>query len=247
MTDLGVTFYRGPSLLTGDPIVGLLTGLDGGSKNPKTGPMAQAWVLRADLPPMEAKRRNLDDAICGDCQLRGRDGRESGCYVPVWVAPMQVWKAYQAGRYPVVSWPELQAVVESRGLRLCAYGDPAAVPFDVWRIMLVTAATHVAYTHAWRACDPRLKTIAMASVDSETEFVLASLAGWRTFRIRPRTGTLIAGAEFVCPASEEGGLRVTCAECRLCRGQASPARSVAIYPHGKASSLRMFPLAERLS
>lgn len=240
MSELGVTFYRGPSLLTGDPIVGILTGLDGGSMNPKTGPMAQAWVLREDPAPMDAKRQNIDDAVCGDCKLRGRDGRDSGCYVPVWVAPMQVWKGYRAGRYPVVTWPELQAVVEGRAVRLCAYGDPAAVPIEVWRTMLATAATHVAYTHAWRTCDPRLKAIAMASVDSEHEFFHAGLAGWRTFRIRRRDEALVAGAEFVCPASDEAGHRVTCQVCTLCRGQASQARSVAIYPHGKPSSLRVF-------
>lgn len=29
MSELGAIFYRGPSLLTGDPIVGILTGLEG--------------------------------------------------------------------------------------------------------------------------------------------------------------------------------------------------------------------------
>ena len=30
MSELGAIFYRGPSLLTGDPIVGILTGLEAG-------------------------------------------------------------------------------------------------------------------------------------------------------------------------------------------------------------------------
>jgi len=78
VSELGAVFYRGPSLLTGDPIVGALSGLEGGSLNPKTGPMVQAWIIRSDLPPMDAKRQNLDDAVCGDCKLRGRDGRPAG-------------------------------------------------------------------------------------------------------------------------------------------------------------------------
>ena len=66
MSEPGAIFYRGPSLLTGDPIVGVVTGLEGGSHNPKTGPMAQAWILREDLAPNDAVHENLDDAIgCG--------------------------------------------------------------------------------------------------------------------------------------------------------------------------------------
>ena len=252
MSELGVIFYQGPSLLTGDPIVGVLTGLDRGSHNEKTGPMAQAWILRPDLPPQEAKRQNVDDAICGDCKLRGRDGKDSGCYVPAWQAPMQVWKIFRAGGYVTVTWPELGAVLEGRYVRLGAYGDPAAIPFDVWRALLATVSGHVAYTHQWKGCDPRLKTIAMASVDTVDEFHRAHLAGWRTFRIRMAADPLIAignvgssdisyrALEFVCPASDEAGHRVTCADCQLCRGTSSPARSVAIVAHGKPSSLKAF-------
>lgn len=234
----GAIFYRGPSLLTGDPIVGVLTGLDGQSMNAKTGPLVQAWILRQDVPPMDAKRRNLDDAICGDCKLRGRDGKASGCYVPAWVAPHAVYKKLRT--YPSVTWPEGQAVIEGRIVRLGAYGDPAALPFEVWRTLLVTARSWIGYTHQWRICDPRFKTICMASVDTRQEFYEAGLRGWRTFRIRMPGDPLIAGAEFACPASDEMQHRTTCAACRLCRGTQSPARSVAIVAHGKPSSLLAF-------
>ena len=256
MSELGVVFYRGPSLLTGDAIVGVVTGLDAGSLNAKTGRVAQAWILREDRPPMDAKRANVDDAICGDCKLRGRDGKNSGCYVVPWQAPFNVYKSFIAGDYPVVSWPELHAVVEGRVVRLGAYGDPAAIPFDLWRQLLRTAESWIGYSHAWRYCDPRFKTIVMASVDTIDEFHQAQLAGWRTFRIRGgpdeplvtaqlprgRAGVRQVALEFVCPASDEASHRVTCADCRLCRGTSSPARSVAILPHGKPSSLRVFGL-----
>jgi len=238
MSELGVIFYRGPSLLTGDPIVGVLTGLDRGSHNAKTGPMAQVWVLRRDLPPMDAKRQNLDDAVCGTCKLRGRDGKNSGCYVVAWQAPTNVYHALAT--YPLVTWAELQAVVEGRSIRIAAYGDPAAIPFDVWRTILSTASGHVAYTHQWKTCDQRLKAIAMASVETPDEFVSAGLRGWRTFRIRMPGTSLIAGAEFACPASDEMQHRTTCQRCQLCRGTSSPARSVAIVAHGKPSSLKAF-------
>src|SRR6185369_16246066 len=110
----GCMFYRGPSLLTGDPIVGILTGLESESRNPKTGAIAQAWILRSDLAPMDAKRTNVDDAVCGDCKLRGRDGIDSGCYVTPWLGPYRVYKSFIAGAYPTVTWPELQAIVEGR-------------------------------------------------------------------------------------------------------------------------------------
>lgn len=253
MSEFGCVFYVGPSLLTGDPIVGILTGLDAGSANAKTGRIAQAWILRSDLPPMDAKRANVDDAICGDCPRSGRDGKNSGCYVVPWQGPMQVYKAFVAGDYPVVTWPELQAVVEGRMVRLGAYGDPAAIPFEAWQAMLRTARSWIGYTHQHRRCDRRFRTIIMASVDSRDEAVDAWARGWRTFRIRRRDEPLIAlprrpavsvrlahAAEFVCPASDEAHHRTTCEQCRLCRGTSSPARSVAIYPHGKPSSLKAF-------
>src|SRR4051812_7482019 len=170
MSELGAIFYRGPSLLTGDPIVGVLTGLEGGSLNPKTGPMAQAWILRADRTPMDAVRDGSDDAICGTCALRGEGVIGRTCYVTYWLGPLNVYKLFRRGDYLEASWPDLQALVEGRHVRLGAYGDPAAIPLEVWRTLLVTAAGWVAYTHQWTTCDQRLKAIAMASVDTEAEF-----------------------------------------------------------------------------
>jgi hypothetical protein len=237
---LGVAFYRGPSLLTGDPIVGLISGLAHGSANTKTGPMAQAWILRTDVPPMDAKRQNTDDAICGDCKLRGRNGRDSGCYVVPWQGPYNVWNAWRQQRYPDVLWPQLRDAMSNRTVRLGAYGDPAAIPFEVWQTVLETAEGWIGYTHAWRHCDPRFKRIVMASVDSENEFISAGLCGWRTFRILRPGDAMVARGEFNCPASDEMGHRTTCRECLLCRGTSSPARSVAIRVHGKPSSQRAF-------
>lgn len=240
MSELGAVFYRGPSLLTGDPIVGILTGLEGGSHNPKTGAIVQSWILRPDLAPMDAVRANVDDAICGDCALRGVSGSDRRCYVPPWVGPNQVYKSFIAGRYIDAAWPDLHALLEARHLRLGAYGDPAAIPFEVWRQLLTTVAGWVGYTHAWRRCDPRFREISMASVDSEREFFEAGLRGWRTFRVRGKDDALIDRAEFACPASDELGHRTTCQVCRLCRGTSSPARSVSIIAHGHNGALTAF-------
>jgi hypothetical protein len=240
MSEVGAVFYRGPSLLTGDPIVGILTGLEGGSMNPKTGPMVQSWILRPDLPPHAAIRANMDDAICGDCALRGVSSLDRRCYVATWLGPTNVFKMFRAGRYLDASWPELQALLEARHIRLGAYGDPAAIPFEIWQVLLANAAGWVGYSHAWKRCDPRFKSILMASVDSEREFFEAGFRGWRTFRVRGKQDDLIAGAEFACPASDELGHRTTCQACQLCRGTSSPARSVSIIAHGHNGALTAF-------
>lgn len=240
MPEIGAVFYRGPSLLTGEPIVGVLTGLEGGSHNAKTGPMAQAWILRSDRTPMDAVRDGSDEAICGTCALRGDGVSDRTCYVTYWQAPLNVFKVFRAGGYLDATWLELQALLEGRHVRLGAYGDPAAIPFEVWRMLLVTAAGWVAYTHQWLTCDPRLKDVAMASVDTEREFYQAGLRGWRTFRIRGKDDPLIAGAECVCPASDEADHRTTCQRCQLCRGTNRPARSIAIVAHGKPGNVAAF-------
>ena len=234
----GVEFYRGPSLLTGDPIVAVATGFEERSHNAKTGPMVQVWILRVDVAPMDAKRQNLDDAICGDCRHRGRDGYGSSCYVPAWLAPNNVFKAMP--KYPHVSWTELGRQVADEHVRLGAYGDPAAVPFEVWRVVLSNAAGWTGYTHQWRVCDPRLKAILMASVDDLDEFCEAREAGWRTFRVRGADDPIVLAAEVICPASEEAGHRATCQQCELCRGLANPARCVAIVAHGNHGVMANF-------
>jgi hypothetical protein len=234
----GAIFYRGPSLLTGAPIVAVAVGLEGGSLNRKTGPMVQVYVLRSDLGPMDAKRRNLDDAVCGDCKLRGHEGIESACYVTVWNAPRIVYEHLDG--YIDADWSEIRALVEGRHVRCAAYGDPAAVPFEVWRQLLSIAAGWTMYTHQWRTCDPRFKTLAMASVDDLDEFRAARLTGWRTFRVRGERDPIVRGAEVTCPASDEAGHRTTCARCSLCRGTARPARSIVIAAHGKPSNLIAF-------
>lgn len=232
-------------MLTGEAIVGIATGLDGESMNAKTGAMVQTWFIRPELPPMDAVRQGLDVAICGDCKLRGENGFDRRCYVPPWVGPNNVWKRFAAGGYVDATWREMQALLEGRSVRLAAYGDPASAPFEVVRTLVHAARTWTGYTHCWRTCDQRFKTLLMASVDTAREFHRAGLAGWRTFRIRGLKEPLVAGAEFSCPASEEMGHRTTCEACRLCRGRSSPARSVAILPHGHNGALAAFHKSRR--
>lgn len=240
-------FYRGPSQLTGDPIVAVLTGLRLPSANPKTGPMLQTWILRSDMTPMAAVESGADEAICGRCPLRGsleartihmrqthqapslKFGR--GCYVPYWRAPNNVFKslAQAAELAPAV----LARLVRKKFVRVGSYGDPAAVPFDVLDRAFAGIAGWTGYTHQWKGCDQRLRDLIMASVETEAGAQEAQAAGWRTFRAR-RQGESLASNEVICPASNEAGHKLTCQRCGLCRGQASRSeRSIAIFAHGR--------------
>lgn len=239
MKDPGMVVYEGPSLFTGDPLVVVVTGLTGHTKNQKTGPMLQAWVLRSDVRPMDAKRQNLDDAVCGDCSLRGRDGINSTCYVTVWFGPSNVFKAYHAATYARPTDVEIRRLVAGKRVRVTAYGDPAAVPVEVWQNMLTTADGWVGYSHQWRTADLRLRWLLMASVESPDEAREAQALGWRTFRVRGDADPLLA-RETVCPASHEGGQRTTCEHCQLCRGRSRGARSIAIMAHGKPGNVAAF-------
>lgn len=242
-----VVVYEGPSQLTGAPIFVAITGLRVRTHNAKTGDMAQVWILYRDLPPQEAKRQNLDDAICGDCELRGDHGHGSLCYVPAWMGPTNVWKAYHRGKYKRVTPLEAaEGGLLGRHLRISAYGDAAAVPFDVWPTLLSHVAGWVGYSHQWRQADQRLRGFMMASVSTVAAQHEAHALGWRTFRMRGPSDPLLTGFttvrlnEFACPASEESGFRTTCHDCQLCRGRSSPARHVSIIVHGYDGVLANF-------
>ena len=72
----------------------------------------------------------------------------------------------------------------------------------------------------------------MASVDTPKESFDAWADGWRTFRVRA-ADTWLAAREFMCPASEEAGKRLTCSTCMACSGGIDSKRaSVTIVVHG---------------
>lgn len=224
----GAVIWRGPSLLTGDPIFVVVTGLGRvTSKNTKTGPMAQVWILREDIPPTEAVNNGGDDAICGDCRHRSGSNIGRSCYVIWWTAPMQVWKTYRQRETTRLPFEQ----VVGRPFRVSAYGDPAAVPAELWHGLAMFAQRWTGYTHQWRTCDQSLRELLMASVDTPEERSEALALGWRTFRVRREHEPL--DGDIVCPASEEAGMRTTCAKCRLCQGTSTKAKNIAILPHGQ--------------
>lgn len=230
MTVPGVVIFRGQSRLgRGGPIVVIVTFA---SHNTKTGDIAQAWVLRADIAPNEAIRDGQDRAICGDCVHRSGSHLGRSCYVIIHLGPRNVYKAFLRGLYPDVTPEEAGRGLAGSAIRVAAYGDPAAAPFEVWRALLAYARP-IAYSHSWRVCDSRFSRFCMASVESEHEADQAHALGWRTFRTRLATEGVRVD-EIICPASNEAGHRTTCSSCGLCSGQArGAARSIAIIAHGQ--------------
>ena len=125
--------YEGPSVLDQKPIVVILTE-EGKSKNVKTGGMAQTYILRSDIPPLEAVKTGEDVSICGMCPHRPK--LEGSCYVNVGQGPSAIYRAYKAGRYEH-KYPWLVGIDEM--IRIGSYGDPGAVPPGIWFSLIENA------------------------------------------------------------------------------------------------------------
>jgi len=209
----GVIFYEGASMIDGGhDIVGIAAGFHAGrAANRKTGAMVQTY--------------------CGECVHRAH----RTCYVRVEAGPNRVWNAYRAGRYDKISLEEARRLLAGQLVRLGAYGDPAAIPFPVWDDILATASGWTGYTHQWKHEQAApFKRFAMASCDTMDEYREARATGWRAFYVVPKGTAKVPGA-FLCPASEEGGRKLTCSECLSCSGTSGKATASVFIPvHGLA-------------
>ena len=220
--------WKGPSKLTGDPIMSILTGIDNPSRNIKTGNVIQQWIMPENVNPIEAVKTGADEAVCGNCSLRG-DGTGKGraCYVNLHYAPNQIYKQKEKLK-------ELENhLLFNKVLRLGAWGEPCAVPIQEIARLAKHAYKTIGYTHQWRTCDPDFKKFVMASIETPEEYHLASSQGWNTFRIR-KPGDKVFRTESKCPASKEVGANMTCYTCTRCVGADLSKKqiSVSIEIHG---------------
>lgn len=237
----GIIIYDGPSVLDGAPIIVAASGIKSPSRNPKTGPMIQVWILVRDIAPHIAVRTGADSSICGDCQHRGiqvtlpngaKATKGRTCYVIPFMAPRNVFEQYKSGGYTPVTLDYAHDIFTGRRVRIGAYGDPAAVPFEVWESVLAGAQAVTGYTHQWRNGDPRLARYCMASADSALDRELAKAKGYRVFRVK-RADESRAPGEVVCPASAEAGQKTNCDKCLACGGLSAKARAdIVIDVHG---------------
>ena len=239
---IGAVLYRGPSEFDGSPIAVIASGFNG-SDNRKTGAgMVQVYIIRADVDPSEASRTGADAGICGACPYRG-EFDENGimvpstraCYVTLMHGPRVTYKAFRAGRYLDMTESSPDDVADlfaGRMVRLGAYGDPAAVPAQVWANVMRRAAGGTGYTHSWRL-RPDLAAYCMASCDTACERIEARMMGFRVFRVATAEAWTRLAGEVLCPASEEAGKLATCETCKACGGHASKARADIMIPlHG---------------
>ena len=231
---IGIILWQGKSLLDGKRIMVVATGIYGKTTNRKTGDMIQTWILRRDINPVLARRMGKDYSICGNCMHR----EQNTCYVNIGQGPNAVFNAYLDQSYKNFEAGDLE-LFRGRSIRVGSYGDPAAVPFEVWETITSVAKKWTGYTHQWdnKKTDARLKNICMASCDSikgyNKEAIKAQSMGWRTFRIRESLDNELMDNEFACPASKERGELTTCNKCGACGGQSSSTKkSVAIILHG---------------
>lgn len=218
----GVVLYNGPSVLDGKPIVVVATFK---TANGKTGNMVQTWILREDINPVEASKQGADVSICGNCPHKQNTG--GACYVNIGQAPNAVYKAYKRGSYPSYSPTDHDHLFSLRKIRLGAYGDPAAVPFDVMDNVARLGLGWTGYTHqhGHKNFDSRFFTLCMASADSPKQAVKLQLMGAKTFRVAMQ-GDALDVDEVECLSDSKG---IQCIDCGLCDGNK---KNVAITIHG---------------
>lgn len=237
----GFVLYRGPSVIDGSPIAVIVTGLQDGARNTKTGPMTQIYIMRSDMNPMVAVHTGEDYSICGECRHRGtvetdpktglRKNVGRSCYVTLMHGPRVVYDAFQRGVYEDRTPGQARKLLAGRNVRLGAYGDPAAVPMEVWDQALDRVLKVNGYTHLWRKF-PELSAFCMASCDTEEEREEAKGLGFRTFRVRTKNDPVLPG-EGQCPASAELKKAVQCVQCMLCGGRRTKAKAdITILAHG---------------
>lgn len=233
---MGFILYEGPGL-DGTPIVAIVTGEDDPSENSKTGKMLQVWILLATMDPIKASRTGADQANCGaDCPHRGTPvEKERGwadkrtCYVMLNNAPTKIWQKYIDQGYSRPSREEALQIMQGWLIRFGAYGDPVCLPVDLVRDMCRVSSGWTGYTHQWHRGFQPYQPYFMASCDSSVQRAMANSKGWRTFRV----GQTTEPGEVNCPASEESGHRVICAQCKLCSGQhLKGAKNIQIRAHG---------------
>jgi hypothetical protein len=234
----GFIFYRGASMLDGKPIIGVA--ITKKSSNAKTGNIIQTYILVDNKrSPVENAKTLADVSICGDC--KHRRGTGGSCYVNLGQGPRAVADGINRGIYPE-DWESLAASIHGRPVRLGTYGDPMAIPYQVWDRLLQGSSAHSGYSHQWNnkhLPSDQVRGImqyCMASSDSVTEHHDARSLGYRTFRVRTADEPL-QESEFICPASEEKGKMKTCSECMACSGGIDSRKAnPAIIVHGSLKS-----------
>lgn len=199
------------------------------SANEKTGDMIQIHIMVDGILPLDALKAGADTAVCGTCPHRSKaSGGTSACYVNLGKGQNSSMRSHMNKG----SVPFDVSRFAGQKVRFGAYGDPAAVPFHIWKSIADVAEGVTGYTHQWRTADPRFADYCMASADSADEGREARRIGYRNFIVRPVGSEKPKGA-VVCPASAEAGKKTVCATCMACGGNNNGRKhDITIIVHG---------------
>ena len=218
----GYIIDRGLSPIDGQPYVAILTLK---STNRKTGDMAQVWILREDINPVDAVQSGKDASICGDCVHRRKqvwDAKRKrfkwvrSCYVNVGQGPNSIYKGYKRGIYKELNYLELSKVLKGRRIRWGAYGDPSIIDSGIVITLNKYATGHTGYTHQWRnGFASPFKGIFQASCDGFDDYLEATAHGWKTFTVVNKDIKIVYAKQ--CPATVDNS-SAQCNTCKLCDG-----------------------------
>lgn len=224
----GIIVFEGKSQLDGKPIVAIATGIKDKTSNEKIGNMIPIWIMRKDINPVLAVKFGDDISVCpDDCKHK----HFGSCYVNIFQAPSRIYEAYHRGTYEKLNDDNIK-YFEGRNIRLGAYGDPTAIPLDIWDKICSVSSGYTAYTHNWRKKQFQdYKKYCMASVEMDKEYLKAISMGWRTFRARVESEK-VSKKEFICPASKEGKKVTSCSKCKACSGTSGKGKCPTIIVHG---------------
>lgn len=238
MNNNGLVIWEGESLIDGSSIVLLMTGLIY-STNRKTGNQLQTWIMRSDIHPIEAVKTGDDESICGSCSRRGQGkNTDTGirtCYVAVHQSPTQVWRTYKNNDYARYN-ESYNPFLNRRSLRMGSYGDPAAVPIEVWKNLIDVTYGHTGFTSQWRDEYAKpLKGLVQASCNSVEDMELAKSMGWKTYTSLPVGHPKVKGLLECRFKSSDGTIK--CEQCMLCDGTKS---HIMIEDHGIRFKQRIY-------
>ena len=210
-----------------------------GSNNSKTGNGVHIFIIPMRWVLEGKSAMNDDSASCMDC-IHGKSANRT-CYVRKGMSEMglkskvaSLHKHYMNGTLeiqPIESATEELPKIRGNYVRFGAYGEPVVLGESLTKAICQESAIWTGYTHQWRQPSYQwAKDYFMASADNERLGEIAQGMGWRTFRVRLANESAIP-MEVICPASKEGGRKVTCNTCGLCKGATIKAKSIVIIKH----------------
>ena len=218
-------------------IVRKATGFDGGvvnvkytftSTNSKTGNMIQQWITPESWErDSRADKIDVKDSteVCKDCPLMDT------CYVKKGRAGMGLKSSAKSKNYAVGCEKDNISKFTDEFVRFGAFGEPVLAGEKATKQITQVASSWTGYTHQWRDLKYHwANQYFMASVEDVKGKREANSLGYRTFRVADSLDEMLSD-EVLCPASKEAGRKVTCKDCKLCKGSSSKAKNIFIIKH----------------